>query len=300
MKETMVIVVCLVASMWITWRSLASRNLAAADVDQVANTFQQVNPQHPLFSSYEDQILYVQGDTNKQWFADNFFGMRVEALAVKRTVEVMVARVEKQPEGRSRTTYDWSPQDALVTNQFLKCPSIQMGSFNIDPDFLDQVRDLPYLPCDESTLTELPQIDGFFGRCDPPYFVFTQISDSTQPGDFRVSFQVIPPTLSLFGLQKDQTLHQVKGHEGRVLGLVAHGIQDSDTVLAKSKRMVTSAANLFLWLASILFALACAQIASILTRRSGYAFFQKSPNVAGGILGFTIGLMAFRFLLGLI
>ncbi|MDP1603505.1 MAG: TMEM43 family protein [Legionella sp.] len=295
----------------------------AQSLTEVEKQLLAVSPS-PIDSKNNLRVLYLNGlATTQDKLKDTVLNIEMKAIALIRTVEMYQwqedtqTKTEKQMGGSEKTlkTYSYKKvwSEHLIDSSTFKEPSthqnpttmpvqsqrevaahVTLGDFLLPASLVEQI--IITTPVDLYAL-KLKPIEDKFKK--PAHLLHNQLylgqdAQNSQVGDLRINASaVLPQTISIIAQQTGNTLQAYNAHAGAPVLLLASGKQSSEEMIRSAEdenRMIT-------WLLRLM-TLIMIIIGFALLMRPLVVFADVLP-IAGTIVGFGTGLIAFILGLGL-
>jgi hypothetical protein len=208
----------------------------------------------------EGKLVHVSGlATTDEILKDDSFGISVNAIKLKRNVEMYQWKEHKQRRKKkklgggttTKTTYTYSkvwskrlidssrfkiqqghenPVDMPYSSIEKKATEVRVGAFYLSPSLIDKISGYKHLPAEKTQLTE----DMGFKIKNGDYYLGNS-SSNPKVGDVRVSFQIIKDAeVSLVSAQVGNSFAPYKTKSGGELELLEQGILSADEMFKQA------------------------------------------------------------------
>ena len=295
----------------------------AQSLTEVEKQLLAVSPS-PIDSKNNLRVLYLNGlATTGDKLKDTVLNIEMKAIALIRTVEMYQwqedtqTKTEKQMGGSEKTlkTYSYKKvwSEHLIDSSTFKEPSthqnpttmpvqsqrevathVTLGDFLLPASLVEQI--IITTPVDLYAL-KLKPIEDKLKK--PAHLLHNQLylgqdAQNSQVGDLRINASaVLPQTISIIAQQTGNTLQAYNAHAGAPVLLLASGKQSSEEMIRSAEdenRMIT-------WLLRLITLVMIIGGFALLMRP--LVVFADVLPIAGTIVGFGTGLIAFILGLGL-
>ncbi|MCU0290703.1 MAG: TMEM43 family protein [Thermoanaerobaculaceae bacterium] len=227
----------------------------------------------------DGKLVHMTGEaTTTDSLADPDCGVRVQAVALRRTVEMYQWKEEKKSETRKKlgggdetvTTYSYSKvwsEDAIDSGAFKKpeghanpgtlplssqtwwADRVTLGAFTLGAGLVSQMRDFQPVPPPDPYRVSIPAARGRRVQASGSSLFLGSDPASPQVGDLRLTFaQVRPTTVSVVAKQTGSALDAFQTKAGIAIQMLRTGAHPADTMFKaamQSNRMMTWLLRLF-------------------------------------------------------